>query len=150
MQEQQEQQQQEEEFEPNIVGLLCHWCTYTAADLAGTTRTQYPTNIRPIQTMCSGMVDPVYVLWALLGGADGVMIGACHPADCHYVSGNYKCRRKTAVLKSILNTLGLDDDRVWLCWISAAEGQKFANTVAKMVDELKKKGPNPINEYWST
>ena len=150
MHEEQERQQRDDGFEPNIVGLLCHWCTYTAADLAGTTRTQYPANIRPIQTMCSGMVDPVYVLWALLGGADGVLIGGCHPADCHYVSGNYKARRKVALLKGIFSTLGLDDERIWLCWISAAEGQLFARTVAKFTEALKKMGPNPMKDYWTT
>jgi len=141
---------QDNGFEPNIVGFLCRWCTYTAADLAGTTRMQYPTNIRPIQTMCSGSVDPVYVLRALLSGADGVLVGGCHPGDCHYVSGNYKARRRMSVLKTILNTLGLEDDRVWLKWISAAEGRKFADTVTQFTEELKRKGANPIKKQWST
>lgn len=138
------------EFEPNIVGFLCNWCTYTAADLAGTTRVQYPTNLRPIRTMCSGSVDPVYVIRALLSGADGVLVGGCHPGDCHYVSGNYKTRRRITILKTILNTLGLEDERVWLRWISAAEGRKFAETVSKFTEELRKQGANPVKEYWST
>lgn len=139
----------DEAFEPVIVGFLCQWCTYTAADLAGTTRTQYPPNIRPIKTMCSGSVDPVYVLRALLGGADGVLIGGCRPGDCHYVSGNLKARRRIAALKSILKTLGLEEDRVWLRWISAAEGKKFADTVSEFTQKLKKMGPNPVKRHWS-
>ena len=121
----------------------------TAADLAGTTRMQYPPNVRPIRTMCSGSVDPVYVLRALLNGADGVIIGGCTPGDCHYVSGNYKARRRITVLKTILNTLGLDDDRVWLRWISAAEGAKFAKTMTEIATVMKQKGPSPIKDQWS-
>ncbi len=136
-------------FEPIIVGFLCNWCTATAADLAGTTRLQYPPNVRPIRTMCSGTVDPVYVLRALLNRADGVIVGGCHPGDCHYVSGNFKARRRIASLKTILNTLGLDDDRVWFRWISASEGQKFAVTMREITAEMKKKGPSPLRDYWS-
>ena len=136
-------------FEPVIVGFFCNWCTATAADLAGTTRLQYPPNVRPIRTMCSGSVDPVYVLRALLNGADGVIVGGCHPGDCHYVSGNYKARRRIAALKTILNTLGMDADRVWFRWISAAEGPKFAATMREVTAEMKKKGPSPLREYWS-
>jgi F420-non-reducing hydrogenase iron-sulfur subunit len=100
--------------------------------------------------MCSGAVDPVYILKALLGGADGVLIGGCHPGDCHYVSGNYKARRRMTILKSTLEQMGFDPDRVWLRWISAGEGQLYANTIAEMVDELKKKGPSPTRELWAT
>jgi F420-non-reducing hydrogenase iron-sulfur subunit len=110
---------------------------------------QYPPNIRIIRMMCSGSVDPVYVIRALLEGADGVLIGGCHPGDCHYVSGNYKARRRVTVLKSILNTLGLDEDRVWLRWISASEGKRFADTVTEITEEMKKKGKNPAQKYWS-
>lgn len=137
-------------FEPVVVGFFCNWCTATAADLAGTTRMQYPPNIRPIRTMCSGSVDPVYILRALLSGADGVIVGGCHPGDCHYVSGNFKARRKIAALKTILNTLGLDDDRVWLRWISASEGAKFAATMREVTEEMRKKGPSPLRKHWST
>jgi len=137
------------ESEPRIVGFLCKWCTSAAADLAGTSRMQYPPNIRIIRMMCSGSVDPVYVIRALLEGADGVLIGGCHPGDCHYVSGNYKARRRVTVLKSILNTLGLDEDRVWLRWISASEGKRFADTVTEITEEMKKKGKNPAQKYWS-
>lgn len=137
------------ESEPRIVGFLCKWCTSAAADLAGTSRMQYPPNIRIIRMMCSGSVDPVYIIRALLEGADGVLIGGCHPGDCHYVSGNYKARRRVTVLKSILNTLGLDEDRVWLRWISASEGKRFADTVTEITEEMKKKGKNPAQNYWS-
>jgi F420-non-reducing hydrogenase iron-sulfur subunit len=138
-----------EEFEPVIVGFFCNWCTSTAADLAGTSRMQYPANVRPIRTMCSGSVDPVYILKALLSGADAVIVGGCEPGDCHYVSGNYKTRRRITALKTILNTLGLDDDRVWLRWISASEGAKFAETMKEITDEMKKKGPSPLKEQWT-
>jgi len=140
---------EEGQFEPVIVGFFCNWCTATAADLAGTTRMQYPPNVRPIRTMCSGSVDPVYVLRALLGGADGVIVGGCPPGDCHYVSGNYKARRRMAILKTILATLGLEDDRVWVRWISAAEGPKFAKTMNEITQAIKKMGPNPMKSDWS-
>ena len=136
-------------FEPVIVGFFCNWCTSTAADLAGTTRMQYPPNIRPIRTMCSGSVDPVYILRALLSGADGVIVGGCPPGDCHYVSGNYKARRRMAILKTILATLGLEDERVWVRWISAAEGPKFAKTMNEITQAVKKMGPNPMKSDWS-
>jgi F420-non-reducing hydrogenase iron-sulfur subunit len=137
------------EFEPRIVGFLCNWCTYTGADLAGTSRLKYPPNIIPIRVMCSGSVDPVYVLRALLEGADGVLIGGCHPGDCHYLSGNYKARRRITVLKTILKTLSIDESRVWFKWISASEGIKFAETVTDFVSELKKLGPSPVGKHWS-
>ncbi len=133
-----------EDFEPKIVGFLCNWCTYTGADLAGTARIQYPQNIRVIRMMCSGGVDMVYVMKALLEGADGILIGGCHPGDCHYQSGNFKARRRVAILKKILEELGFEKERVWLKWISASEGKKFANTVTEMVAHLKKLGPNPL------
>ena len=134
----------EAEFEPRIIAFLCNWCTYTGADLAGTSRIQYPPNIRIIRLMCYGGLDPVYVSKALLEGADGVLIGGCHPGDCHYQSGNYKARRRIAILQSILEQMGFDADRVWLRWISASEGQYFADTVTEMVALLKEKGPNPL------
>ena len=139
-----------DDFEPRIIAFLCNWCTYTGADLAGTSRIQYPPNIRIIRLMCSGGLDVTYVLKALLGGADGVLIGGCWPGDCHYQSGNYKARRRVAILKSILEQMGFDADRVWLRWISASEGQYFADTVTEMVGSLKEKGPNPLRELWGT
>jgi F420-non-reducing hydrogenase iron-sulfur subunit len=138
-----------DEFEPRIVAFLCNWCAYTGADLAGTSRLQYPANVRAIRVMCTGGVDPIYVIKALLEGADGVLIGGCHPGDCHYQSGNLKARRRVAILRSILEQLGLDPDRVWLRWISASEGKLFADTISEMVEALKEKGPNPMREAWA-
>ena len=139
-----------EGFEPKIVAFLCNWCAYMGADLAGTSRIQYPPNVRMIRLMCSGAVDPVYVIKPLLDGADGVLIGGCHPGDCHYQEGNYKARRRVAILKNILRQMGFDEERVWLRWISASEGQLFAETVTEMVEALKEKGPNPLKELWGT
>lgn len=138
-----------EEFEPRIVGFLCNWCSYAGADLAGTSRIQYPPNIRVIRVMCSGSVDTVYVNRALIEGADAVLIGGCHLGDCHYLNGNYKARRRMVLLKNILETLGMEPERIWVKWISASEGQKFADTVKEIVDETKKLGPNPMSERWN-
>jgi len=138
-----------ESFEPRIVAFLCNWCTYTGADLAGTSRLQYPPNVRVVRMMCSGAVDPVYVLKPLLDGADGVLIGGCHPGDCHYQTGNYKTRRRYVAMREILKTTGLDDDRIWLRWISASEGQRFAETVTEMVTALKELGPSPMRVEWA-
>jgi F420-non-reducing hydrogenase iron-sulfur subunit len=132
------------EFEPKIVAFLCNWCTYKGADLAGTSRFHYPANIRTIRVMCSAAVDPAYVLKALLDGADGVLVGGCHPGDCHYQSGNYKAARKMEVLQTVLKSAGIDEDRVLLRWISASEGNLFRDTVNEMVKTLKAKGPNPL------
>jgi F420-non-reducing hydrogenase iron-sulfur subunit len=134
-----------ENSEPRIIAFLCNWCTYTGADLAGTSRLQYPPNVRIIRLMCSGAVDPVYVLKPLLDGADGVLIGGCHPGDCHYQSGNYKARRRFAVLRDTLDELGFDQERVWMRWISASEGAQFAETIREMTATLKaKKAKEPI------
>ena len=132
------------DFEPRIIGFFCNWCTYAGADLAGTSRIQYPPNVRVIRLMCSGALDPVYVIKALLEGADGVLIGGCHPGDCHYQSGNYKARRRVAILQSILKQMGFEPERVWLRWISASEGRYFADVVTEMVAKLKELGPNPL------
>jgi len=137
------------EFEPRIVAFLCNWCTYTGADLAGTSRIQYPPNVRIIRLMCSGQLDPIYVAKALLEGADGVLIGGCHPGDCHYQAGNYKARRRVAIVQQVLEQLGLDPQRVWLRWISASEGQYFADTVTDLVAALRLKGPSPFRGQWS-
>ena len=138
-----------EEFEPKIIAFLCNWCSYAGADLAGTSRMQYPPNVRIIRLMCSGGLDPLYVFRALLGGADGVLIGGCHPGDCHYTNGNYKARRRVSVLKNILRELGMGEDRVWLRWISASEGSRFAQTISEIVDDLKQKGPNKLAQSWA-
>lgn len=136
------------EFEPKIIAFVCNWCTYAAADLAGTARIQYPPNVRIIRLMCSGAVDPVYVTKTLLEGADGILIGGCHPGDCHYQTGNYKARRRVVILKTILKNLGVPDERVTLKWISASEGRMFAETITSMVEVLKKLGPSSFRNIW--
>jgi len=136
------------DFEPKIIALLCNWCTYTGADLAGTSRIQYPPNIRVIRVMCSGSVDPLYIIKPILEGADGVLVGGCHAGDCHYVNGNYKARRRVAIAKNVLSQFGVPADRVWFRFISASEGKLFADTVTKMVATLKQLGPNPMKTQW--
>ncbi len=132
------------DLEPRILAFLCNWCTYTGADLAGTGRLQYPPNVRIIRLMCTGSVDPIYIFKALTEGADGILIGGCHPGDCHYQTGNYKARRRVAIIKRILTTFGYDEERIWLRWISASEGKLFADTVTEMVETLTARGPNPL------
>jgi F420-non-reducing hydrogenase iron-sulfur subunit len=137
------------DFEPRIVAFLCNWCSATAADLAGTSRIQYPPNVRIVRLMCSGQLDPIYVAKAILEGADGVLIGGCHPGDCHYQSGNFKARRRVAILHQVLGQLGLGAERVWLRWISASEGRYFADTVTEMVEAMRKLGPSAMRGQWS-
>ncbi|MCX6671544.1 MAG: hydrogenase iron-sulfur subunit [Euryarchaeota archaeon] len=132
------------EFEPNILGFLCNWCSYAGADLAGTSRMKYPSNLKSIRVMCSGRVDPSFVLEALRKGVDGVLIAGCHPGDCHYQSGNYKTNRRIKLLKKLLIELGVEPQRVRFEYVSASEGQKFASIVTEFVAEMKKLGPNPI------
>lgn len=111
------------EFNPRIVGFFCNWCTYLAADLAGTSRMKYAPNVRVVRTMCSGRVDPQMVLWAFRHGADGVLIGGCHPGDCHYQEGNYKALRRSKLLRKMLPQFGIEPERLRLEWISASEGK---------------------------
>ncbi len=136
------------EFEPKIIAFLCNWCSYRGADLAGTSRFHYPPNVRVIRLMCSGSIDPVYVLEALLNGADGVLIGGCHLGNCHYQNGNYKAMRRVEVIKNILRQVGIDEDRVWLRWIDASEGELFSEIIQQMVAELQAKEPNPMRKPW--
>jgi F420-non-reducing hydrogenase iron-sulfur subunit len=128
-------------FEPRIVGFLCNWCSYTGADLAGTARIKYPPNVRIVRFNCSARIDPTFVFKALSEGADGVLICGCHPGDCHYVEGNYKTMRRYALLKRVLRSMGVDDDRVRLEWVSASEGARFAEVVADMTEKVRKLGP---------
>jgi coenzyme F420-reducing hydrogenase delta subunit len=134
------------DYEPTIIAFVCNWCTYTAADLAGTSRLIYPPNVRLIRMMCTGMVDPKYVIKALLEGADAVLISGCHPGDCHYINGNFKARRRVKLLKEILPRFGLDERRLKLTWIGASEGVDFAATIREMVTEIKELGPNEVRE----
>ncbi|NOX60829.1 MAG: hydrogenase iron-sulfur subunit [Chloroflexi bacterium] len=130
-----------ESFEPVIVGFLCNWCSYRAADLAGTARIHYAPNMRPIRVMCSGRVDPQFVLKALREGADGVMIAGCHPGECHYVNGNIKTLRRYHLLKRMLKQLGVEEERVQLVWASASEGKQLAEAVDRMTEQLRALGP---------
>ena len=131
-------------FEPKIIGFCCNWCAYAGADLAGINRNQYPPNIRMIRVMCSGTIEPLYVVKAFKEGADGVFIGGCHPGDCHYQSGNYKTQRRIVLLKRAISEIGLDPRRIRLEWVSAAEGQRFARIITEFTEEIKKLGPNPL------
>jgi len=128
-------------FEPRIVAFFCNWCTYTASDLAGVSRLTYAPNLRIIRTMCSGRIDPQFVLTALRKGADGVLIGGCHPGDCHYQSGNYKCLRRFKLLQKLLGQFGVEPERVRLEWIAASEGDKLQRVTNEMVARLRKLGP---------
>ena len=129
------------DFEPNIIGFLCNWCSYAGADLAGTSRIQYPPNLKVIRVMCSGRVNPIFVINALQQGADGVLIGGCHPGECHYEHGNYLARRRMTVLKKLLEYTGIDPRRVRMTWVSAAEGKKFAEVVKEVTDDIRELGP---------
>jgi len=132
-------------FEPKIIGFLCNWCSYAGADLAGVSRIQYPPNIRIIRVMCSGRIDPAFILEAFKDGADGVLVGGCHlPSDCHYISGNFKALRRISLTKKVLGELGIEPERVRLEWISASEGDKFAAVVRDMTEQVKKLGPSQV------
>jgi F420-non-reducing hydrogenase iron-sulfur subunit len=127
--------------DPRIVAFFCNWCTYTASDLAGTARMTYPPTTRVIRVMCSGRIDPEFVLTALREGADGVLIGGCHPGDCHYQEGNHKCLRRFQLLKRLLSQLGVEDERVRLEWIAASEGDKVQRVTNEMTAKLRELGP---------
>jgi F420-non-reducing hydrogenase iron-sulfur subunit len=137
-----------ETFEPKIVGFLCNWCSYRAADLAGSARIKYPPNVRIIRVMCSGRVDPTFVFKALAQGADGVMVAGCHPGECHYIEQNYKTIRRFAMMQHMLRALGIEDDRVQLVWASAAEGQRLAEAIEKLVADVKRLGPLQWRGNW--
>ena len=138
----------EPQFEPKIVGFLCNWCSYRAADLAGTARIKYATNVRIIRVMCSGRVDPTFVLKALAMGADGVMVAGCHPGECHYLEQNYKAMRRFAVVKHTLRQMGLEDNRLRLVWASAAEGQRLAEAINQFVADVRALGPLRWPALW--
>jgi len=130
-----------EQFEPVVIGFTCNWCSYRAADLAGTARVKYPPNIRLIRLMCSGRLDPAFVFKALASGADGVLITGCHPGECHYLEQNYKAMRRYLLMKRVLAQMGIDPRRVKLVWASAAEGVKLAQEITNMVEEVRALGP---------
>jgi F420-non-reducing hydrogenase iron-sulfur subunit len=131
-------------FEPRIVGFLCNWCSYTGADLAGTSRIAYAPSIRVIRVMCSARVDPTFVLKCLADGADGVLVCGCHPGDCHYSEGNYKALRRMALLKKLVRDFGIEDERVRLEWVSASEGKRFAEIVDDMTSKVRELGPSKV------
>jgi len=136
------QEADSQEPEPRIVAFLCNWCSYAGADLAGISRIQYPASIRVIRVPCSGRVDPFHILKALQSGADGVLVSGCHPGDCHYLTGNYVARRRFAVLNDLLEFAGIDSGRVSFSWVSAAEGERFADVVREVTAKVKALGPN--------
>ncbi len=130
-----------EKWEPKIVAFLCNWCSYAGADLAGTSRIQYPHNIRIIRVPCSGRINPFFILASLQAGIDGVLISGCHPGECHYLTGNYSARRKFALLKNLLEFIGLEEERVHFTWVSASEGLRFGNVIEKVTEKVKALGP---------
>jgi coenzyme F420-reducing hydrogenase delta subunit len=133
------------EFEPKIIGFLCNWCSYAGADLAGVSRIQYPPNVRVIRVMCSGRVDPAIVLEMFENGADGVIVTGCHPGDCHYISGNLYEERKIKLLKMLIPLTGLESERLRLEWVSAAEGQRFAQIMTEFTEQIRNLGASPIS-----
>ena len=138
------------DFKPKIVSFLCNWCSYTGADLAGTSRMKYAPNIRIIRIMCSGRVDPTFVLTAFREGADGVLICGCHPGDCHYHEGNYKCLRRYHLMKKYIEQMGIDPERLQLEWISASEGKQFAHLADAMTEKVMKLGPCKVKKVMET
>jgi len=130
-----------ENFEPKIAVFCCNWCTYAGADLAGTSRMKYAPNVRLIRVMCSGRIDPYFVVKAIREGADGVLVAGCHPGDCHYINGNHKTRRRFPALKRVLEQLGIEPERVRLEWISASEGDVFVKVANEMTETIRRLGP---------
>ena len=133
-------------FEPRIVGFLCNWCSYTGADLAGTARMKYPPNVYTIRVMCSGRVDPGFILDAFRNGADGVLVCGCHPGDCHYVEGNHKCMRRMPLTRKILEGFGVDPNRLRLEWVSASEGARFQQVINEFTDQIRLLGPAKLRD----
>jgi coenzyme F420-reducing hydrogenase delta subunit len=131
----------DESWQPKIVAFLCNWCSYAGADLAGVSRMQYPPNIRVVRVPCSGRINPLFLVAALQNGADGILVSGCHPGDCHYLSGNLVARRKFALVKSLLEYVGIEPGRVQFSWVSASEGGRFAAIVAQVTDDVRKLGP---------
>ncbi len=135
-----------QEFDPRILVFCCNWCSYAGADLAGVSRLQMPSDFRVIRTMCSARVDPEFILEAFRKGADGVLVAGCHPGDCHYIGGNYRTRRRIALLRQVLRQFGLNPKRLRLEWVSAGEGQKFASTITSFVRDVRELGPSPYRQ----
>ena len=134
------------DFEPKIIALVCNWCTYTAADLAGTSRMPYPANVRLIRLMCTGMIDAKHIVKAFLDGADGVFIGGCHPGDCHYINGNLKAEKRILAVTKILEQFGFEPERLKLEWIGASEGPEFQQHMTEFADVIKSLGPTQTRD----
>jgi coenzyme F420-reducing hydrogenase delta subunit len=128
-------------FEPKIIAFVCNWCTYTGADLAGTSRMKYEPNVRLIKLPCTGRIDPVMILKAFEKGADGVLVSGCHPGDCHYNAGNFHARRRWIMFHKLLDFVGIDENRLHFSWVSASEGKKFVDVINGFVNKVKAKGP---------
>lgn len=128
-------------FEPRIIGFLCNWCSYTGADLAGTARMKYPPNMTSIRVMCSGRIDPGFILSSFRKGADGVLVCGCHPGDCHYVEGNYKCLRRMLLTRQLIKDFGIDPKRLRLEWVSASEGARFQEVITEFTEQIRSLGP---------
>lgn len=134
------------EFNPRIIAFLCKWCSYTGADLAGTSRMQYKTNVRAVRVMCSGRIEPTFVLRAFRQGADGVLICGCHPGDCHYQEGNYRCLRRFHLLQKYIQQMGIEPERLKLEWISASEGKQYAELINSFTQTITELGPCQVKE----
>lgn len=135
-----------EKYTPRIIGFLCNWCAYTGADLAGVARLGIPSSLRVVRVMCSGRIDPLFVIKALLKGADGVVMMGCHPGDCHYQKGNYNARRRYILLQKIFENLALEPERLGLYWVSASEGRRYSKVTEEFTEKIKSLGPNPVQE----
>jgi F420-non-reducing hydrogenase iron-sulfur subunit len=134
------------EFKPRIIAFLCNWCSYTGADLAGTSRMEYKPNIRAVRVMCSGRIEPTFILEAFIKGADGILVCGCHPGDCHYQEGNYRCLRRFKLLQKYIVQMGIETERMKLEWISASEGKQFAELVNSFTETISELGPCKIKE----
>ncbi|MCT8336519.1 hydrogenase iron-sulfur subunit [Methanoculleus sp. Afa-1] len=136
----------DENWKPKIIAIICNWCSYAGADLAGGARIQYPPDIRAVRVMCTGRVDPLFILKAFQDGADGVLVSGCHFGDCHYLEGNYKAAKRMFLLKSVLKNIGLDDKRLRMTFVSASEGAKWGTVMTDVVKTINELGPSPLTE----
>ncbi|HOB18307.1 MAG TPA: hydrogenase iron-sulfur subunit [Candidatus Methanoculleus thermohydrogenotrophicum] len=136
----------DENWKPKIIAIICNWCSYAGADLAGGSRIQYPPDIRAIRVMCTGRIDPLFILKAFQDGADGVLVSGCHFGDCHYLEGNYKAAKRMFLLKSVLKNIGLEDKRLRMTFVSASEGAKWATVMEDVVNTITELGPSPLKE----
>ena len=136
----------DENWKPKIIAIICNWCSYAGADLAGGARIQYPPDIRAVRVMCTGRIDPLFILKAFQDGADGVLVSGCHFGDCHYLEGNYKAAKRMFLLKSVLKNIGLDDKRLRMTFVSASEGAKWATVMEDVVNTITELGPSPLKE----